>query len=72
MRQETRNLKVSVIVAVYNQEQFIGRCLRSLLHQTMPQEHYEIIVINDGSTDKTTMLWICSVIHLIQCSHHYQ
>lgn len=44
---------VSVIVAAYNQEKFIGRCLRSLLHQTLPQEHYEIIVINDGSTDRT-------------------
>ena len=45
--------KVSVIVPVYNQERFIGRCLRSLLHQTVSQNTYEIIVVNDGSTDKT-------------------
>jgi glycosyltransferase involved in cell wall biosynthesis len=44
---------VSVIVAAYNQEQFIGRCIRSLLHQTLPIENYEIIVIDDGSTDRT-------------------
>lgn len=44
---------VSVIVAAYNQEKFIGRCLRSLLHQTIPHENYEIIVVNDGSTDRT-------------------
>ena len=44
---------VSVLVAAYNQERFIGRCLRSLLHQTMPHDDYEIIVINDGSTDRT-------------------
>jgi glycosyltransferase involved in cell wall biosynthesis len=44
---------VSVIVAAYNQEKFIGRCLRSLLHQTLPLKAYEIIVINDGSTDRT-------------------
>ena len=44
---------VSVIVAVYNQERFIGRCLRSLLDQTMPYNNYEIIVINDGSNDRT-------------------
>jgi len=44
---------VSVIVAAYNHEKFIGRCLRSLLHQTIPHENYEIIVINDGSTDRT-------------------
>ena len=45
--------KVSVIVAAYNQERFIGRCLRSLLNQTFPQSDYEIIVVNDGSEDLT-------------------
>jgi len=45
--------KVSVIVAAYNQERFIGRCLRSLLHQTLQPCEYEIIVVDDGSTDRT-------------------
>ena len=45
--------KVSVIIAAYNQEKYIGRCLRSLLLQTLPQDDYEIIVVNDGSTDNT-------------------
>lgn len=45
---------ISVIVPAYNQEKFIGRCLRSLLHQNFPHEDYEIIVINDGSTDRTS------------------
>ena len=49
----THEPSVSVIVAVYNQERFIGRCLRSLLDQTMPHSDYEIIVINDGSDDRT-------------------
>jgi len=44
---------ISVIVPVYNQEKFIGRCIRSLLVQNIPKEQYEIIVVNDGSTDKT-------------------
>jgi len=46
--------KVSVIVAVYNQEKYIGRCLRSLLHQTMSHVDYEIIVVDDGSEDRTS------------------
>ncbi len=45
--------KISVIVAAYNQEKFIGRCVRSLLHQTLPQTDYEIIIVNDGSEDLT-------------------
>ena len=44
---------VSVIVPTFNQERFIGRCLRSLLHQTLPHSQYEIIVIDDGSRDLT-------------------
>ena len=44
---------ISIIVPVFNQERFIGRCLRSLLSQTMNKAHYEIIVVNDGSTDRT-------------------
>jgi glycosyltransferase involved in cell wall biosynthesis len=45
--------KVSVIVAAYNQERYIGRCLRSLLHQTISHDDYEILVVDDGSTDRT-------------------
>lgn len=44
---------VSVIVPAFNQDKYIGRCLRSLLAQTFPRDDFEIIVINDGSADKT-------------------
>lgn len=44
---------VSVIVAVRNQEKYIGRCIRSLINQTMPRAEYEIVVVNDASTDRT-------------------
>ena len=46
--------KISVIVAAYNQEKFIGRCLRSLLNQSINPSEFEIIVVNDGSTDRTS------------------
>lgn len=44
---------VSVIVAVKNEEQLIGACLRKLLAQDYPQERYEIVVVDDGSVDAT-------------------
>lgn len=45
------NKKVSIIVPFYNVQLYIGDCLKSLLEQTY--ENYEIVLINDGSTDKS-------------------
>ena len=44
---------VSLVVAVRNQEKYIGRCIRSILNQTYPRGDYEVIVVNDASTDNT-------------------
>ena len=44
---------ISIIIPTYNQEKYIGRCIRSLLSQNIKKELFEIIVINDGSEDKT-------------------
>jgi len=45
--------KLSIIVPAYNAERYLERCLTSLLKQDLSSDEYEIIVINDGSTDKT-------------------
>lgn len=44
---------VSLVVAVRNQERYIGRCMRSILNQTYPRDEFEVIVVNDASTDRT-------------------
>lgn len=44
---------VSVIVATRNEEATIGECIHSLLNQDYPADKYEIIVVNDRSTDET-------------------
>lgn len=45
------NIKVSVIVPAYNVENYIEKCLDSLVNQTL--QDIEIIVIDDGSIDRT-------------------
>ncbi|MGB9777726.1 MAG: glycosyltransferase [Anaerolineae bacterium] len=43
----------SVIVPAYQAEGTIGLCVRALGAQTLPRDQYEIIVVDDGSTDRT-------------------
>jgi poly(ribitol-phosphate) beta-N-acetylglucosaminyltransferase len=46
-------LKVSVIVPVYNPGPNIDECIESLLGQTLPPDEYEVIFVDDGSSDGT-------------------
>ena len=47
----TETVKISVIIPAYNVEPWIEACLESVCNQTY--RDLEIIVIDDGSTDKT-------------------
>ena len=44
---------VSVVIAARDEGAFIGACLKSLTYQTYPADRYEIIVVDDDSTDDT-------------------
>ena len=46
-------MKLSIIVPVYNVEKYIARCIDSLLNQNMDFNEYEILIIDDGSTDNS-------------------
>ena len=46
-------MEISIIIPTYQCEKFISRAIRSALDQNYDSERYEIIVINDGSTDNT-------------------
>ena len=50
------NVRISVITPVYNQETYVGRCIRSLVKQRLENDFYEIIFIDDGSTDHTQQI----------------
>jgi glycosyltransferase involved in cell wall biosynthesis len=44
---------LSIIVPVYNVEPYVEKCLRSLEDQDIPKDDYEILCINDGSSDNS-------------------
>ena len=48
-----KNIRVSVIVPVYNVENYLEKCVNSLLNQTIGRESLQIILIDDGSTDSS-------------------
>lgn len=45
------NIKISVIIPIYNTEKFLRKCIESIVNQTL--QEIEIILINDGSTDNS-------------------
>ncbi|MCQ2246334.1 MAG: glycosyltransferase [Bacteroidaceae bacterium] len=44
-------MKLSFIIPLYNAEAYIGKCLDSILYSDVDRKEYEVIVIDDGSTD---------------------
>lgn len=45
--------KISVIIAAYNAEEYLSETMDSIFLQTMDNSDYEVIVVNDGSSDNT-------------------
>ena len=48
--------KATIVIPARNESTNIGRCLDSLLQQTLPSNQFEIIVVDDGSADDTAAI----------------
>lgn len=46
-------LRFSIVIPNYNKEKYIDECIQSILNQTIDKSKYEIIFIDDGSSDKS-------------------
>lgn len=45
-------MKLSIVVPIYNVEQYLAKCVDSLLDQDLSSDEYEIILVDDGSPDR--------------------
>ncbi|MEI6044597.1 MAG: glycosyltransferase family 2 protein [Chloroflexota bacterium] len=55
-KQERAHPRVSVVIPCHNAQKHIAECLESLLNQSLPAADFELIVVDDGSTDQTVAL----------------
>ena len=50
-------IKISIVIPVYNCERYLDNCLNSIINQTYTD--FEVIVVDDGSTDKSCEIYKC-------------
>ncbi|MDP2651826.1 MAG: glycosyltransferase family A protein [bacterium] len=46
-------IKTSIIITCYNKERYITRAINSCINQNFPDDQYEIIIVDDASTDRS-------------------
>lgn len=46
-------MEISIVITCYNYARYLGRAIRSAINQNYPRNKFEILVVNDGSTDET-------------------
>ena len=54
--ENTHNPLISWIVPAYNVEKYIINCINSLVSIVIPKDCFEVLVVDDGSTDNTLSL----------------
>lgn len=58
-----KQMKLSIIIPVYNVEPWIERCLESIYLQNIDEKDYEVVVVDDGSQDNSIKI----VEHFVEC-----
>ncbi len=62
---EVTNIQLSIIVPIYNVEQYIRACIESIFQQGLDERDFEVIIVNDGTKDNSLKL-----IEDIICRHN--
>ncbi len=63
------SIDVSVVICVYNGADTLGATLRAVRAQSLPRERYEVIVVDDGSTDDSARIAASFDVRLVRVAH---
>lgn len=63
---------LSIIIPIYNAEKYLSECLSSCFAQNVPLDSYEVICINDGSSDSSSSILDCFLKKYPNMSIFYQ
>src|SRR3990167_9148920 len=64
---QTKQHYISVVVPAFNEEKYLSRCLESFKQQDYPKEKFEVIVVDNNSTDKTPKIAQSYEARLVGC-----
>ena len=53
MATATNDKSITGVICTHNRERYLKRCIESLYTQTLDEQQYEVVVVDNGSTDKT-------------------
>jgi glycosyltransferase involved in cell wall biosynthesis len=62
---------ISVIVCTYNRERYIGKCLKHLHNQRADKKLYEVIIVDNNSTDQTAEICKAAVTNYTETTYKY-
>lgn len=65
-------MQISAIICTLNRDFFLRKAIQSLVEQTLSQQHYEIIVVDNGSTDNTKKIVTEEFAHIPNLRYIYE
>src|SRR5690349_21431211 len=65
-------IRISAIIPTYNRADYLGNAIQSLIEQTLPIEQYEILVIDNCSTDRTRQIVCEDFAHVPNLRYIYE
>ena len=66
------NVRISAIICTLNRANYLRRSINSLIDQTLSAAHYEILIVDNGSTDNTSEVVLREYDHVQNLQYVYE